>query len=64
MDVNPGDRANACGGLMKPVGVEGGSPDYRISYICGKCGKTGKNVIGAGDDKDALIALAKAAASR
>ena len=44
MDVNPGDRANPCGGWMEPVGAE---PDPRRGYIllhrCVKCGAVRRN---------------------
>ena len=40
VDVNPGDRAAECGGLMEPVRVE---PDPRKGYViihrCTKCGE-------------------------
>lgn len=39
VDVNPGDRANPCGGLLRPIRVE---PDARRGFIilhkCEKCG--------------------------
>lgn len=38
VDVMPGDRANPCGGLLRPVSV---SPDAKkgfvIEYVCEKC---------------------------
>lgn len=44
VDVNPGDRANACGGQMEPIRVE---PDARKGYIivhrCTKCGEIKRN---------------------
>lgn len=44
VDVNPGDRANACGGQMEPIRVE---PDpkkgYIIVYRCTKCGEIKRN---------------------
>ena len=39
VDVNPGDRANSCGGPLRPVRAE---PDpkrgYVITHRCEKCG--------------------------
>lgn len=39
VDVNPGDRGEDCGGLMRPIGLEpskrGG---YRILHRCERCG--------------------------
>lgn len=44
VDVNPGDRAAECGGLMEPVRVE---PDPRKGYViihrCTKCGELRRN---------------------
>ena len=44
VDVNPGDRANDCGGQMEPIRVE---PDpkkgYVIVYRCTKCGEIKRN---------------------
>ncbi len=63
VDVNPGDRANSCGALMRPVMSE---PHPRKGYIitheCLACGKRVKNraAYGAGNEQDnieLLIAL-------
>ena len=44
LDVNPGDRASDCGGLMVPKAVE---PDPKKGYIiihrCTKCGDIRRN---------------------
>lgn len=44
VDVNPGDRQNACGGLMRPVRAE---PDpkrgYIITHKCTRCGAIRRN---------------------
>ena len=44
VDINPGDRANECKGLLKPVSA---APDskrgYIINYVCEKCGKPHRN---------------------
>ena len=44
VDVNPGDRANDCGGEMQPIRVE---PDAKKGYIivhkCEKCGAIRRN---------------------
>ena len=69
VDVNPGDRAAiaTCGGMMKPVRVEGGSSvkgveGYMIVHVCEICGHERRNRVEKNDDFDAVIALAKAAA--
>ena len=44
VDVNPGDRAAGCGGIMRPVRVE---PDARRGYViihrCERCGHESRN---------------------
>ena len=44
VDVNPGDRANTCGGILRPIRTE---PDpkrgYVITHKCDKCGKLSRN---------------------
>ena len=43
VDINPGDRANACGGPLRPVRAE---PDAKRGYVilhrCEKCGGTSR----------------------
>lgn len=44
VDVNPGDRANACGGLMVPVGlVTESRRGYLIVHRCDRCGEIRRN---------------------
>ena len=44
LDVNPGDRANDCGGQLEPIRVE---PDPKKGYVivhrCTKCGELHRN---------------------
>ena len=44
VDIMPGDRANTCQGILRPVRV---FPDakkgYIINYQCDKCGDEGRN---------------------
>lgn len=44
VDVNPGDRASDCGGIMDPISAE---PDAKKGYIiihkCRKCGEVRRN---------------------
>ena len=32
VDINPGDRANKCKGLLKPIGIEKFKNAYKIVY--------------------------------
>lgn len=44
VDVNPGDRANNCGGILRPIKAE---PDAKRGYViihrCERCGAISKN---------------------
>jgi hypothetical protein len=62
VDVNPGDRANSCGGIMKPTGLEMDHGEYIILHVCEKCGEKKKNKTAKNDDPEALIKLAKSLA--
>ena len=58
LDVNPGDRASQCGGVMRPVSAEPDSKKgFIITHKCDKCGKVGRNKSASDDDTDLLIAL-------
>lgn len=63
LDVNPGDRAAECGGLMEPISAE---PDAKRGYIithkCTKCGAVRRNRAAhtakvQPDDLDLIITL-------
>ena len=44
VDITPGDRANPCKGLLKPIGIEQSSKKgYVIVFKCTKCGKISRN---------------------
>ena len=44
VDINPGDRANQCKGILKPIDVSINSKKgYVINYQCTKCGKLHNN---------------------
>lgn len=58
VDIHPGDRLEACGGMMEPVGLEGSSPDYTIVHTCARCGAVRRNAAAPEDDAEALIKLA------
>lgn len=57
VDVNPGDRAHACKGMMEPSGLEQKNGEYRIIHRCVKCGTERKNKTTENDNKDILTAL-------
>ena len=66
VDINPGDRANECRGILRAVGA---MPDPKKGYIiihrCEKCGKTVRNKAAheakvQPDDMDLIIKLTAA----
>lgn len=57
VDVNPGDRACECHGLMVPIAYERKGGAEVIVQRCKKCGHVRKNKVCAQDDRDAVIAL-------
>jgi hypothetical protein len=64
VDVNPGDRAASCGGLMEPIRIEGTTGKFRIIHKCMKCGLEKPNAVSEGDDPEAVIRCAQRAAGR
>ncbi len=58
MDVQPGDRAELCGGMMEPSKLEGSSPDYHIVHVCKKCGFSRRNRVSGEDNAVSVIAIA------
>ena len=43
VDINPGDRAEECGGLMGPIGVDLKKGRYVITQKCLKCSRIWRN---------------------
>ncbi len=59
VDVNPGDRAADCGGLMEPVGVELKNGEYILLQKCKKCGHLRKNKVSPEDNFEEIIKLSR-----
>lgn len=58
VDNNPGDRANECHGILKPIAIEPGKKDeYKIVYICEKCGTIKRNKIAKDDNFDLILEI-------
>ncbi|WP_261554277.1 RNHCP domain-containing protein [Frankia tisae] len=62
VDVHPGDRTAGCGGVMRPVAVETRTHDVILTHACERCGHRRRNRTAPADDRDALLAVAAAAA--
>ena len=63
VDINPGDRQNPCGGILRPISAQ---PDpkrgYIITHRCERCGATVRNKTAheaktQPDDTDLIIKL-------
>ncbi|SNQ52077.1 conserved hypothetical protein [Frankia canadensis] len=63
VDVHPGDRGAGCGGVMRPVGVEFGPRETVLTHACERCGERRRCRTSPADDRDALFAVASAAAT-
>jgi hypothetical protein len=64
VDVYPGDRSAACGSMMEPIGVAVERDGYTITHRCVTCGVTRRNRSAADDSTEALLAIARTAASQ
>ena len=60
VDVNPGDRASTCGGLMKPTGIEIRHGDVYILQECVACGHRRPNISNVDDNKEIILKLSVA----
>jgi Zn finger protein HypA/HybF involved in hydrogenase expression len=54
VDVNPGDRANPCGGLMEPVDTYFKAQQWYLKHRCQKC-ELEKNIKIAKEDNFGII---------
>ena len=61
VDVRPGDRASACGGLMAPIGIRlSGSKGWQLVHRCEACGAVSVNRVAGGTRQpDDVAALAR-----
>ena len=59
VDINPGDRAETCGGLMEPIDLELKDGKYIIVHRCQKCGFIRRNKISEDDNFETVLTLAK-----
>ena len=57
VDINPGDRANNCRGLLMPTDIEKFKNTYKIIYKCQKCGQLHKNITAVDDNVNRIIEL-------
>ncbi len=59
VDINPGDRAAECGGLMEPIDIEQKDGKFIIVHRCQKCGFVRKNKMQENDDFNAILKISR-----
>ena len=64
VDINPGDRASECHGMMKPINVEAQHGETLLTYRCEKCGFLRRKKAEKNDNFEEVIKLAKDIASK
>lgn len=58
VDINPGDRAAICHGILEPIGIENAKKgQYKIVYKCNKCGEVKRNIMAHDDNMDLIIKI-------
>ena len=57
VDVNPGDRASACGGMMGPVWAGKDGNKEMILHRCVRCGFERRKELVAGDNFDEFVKI-------
>ena len=55
VDKFPGDRAEKCGGMMKPSKIEMEKDEFILSNQCVVCGYIKRNKVSAEDDLSAIL---------
>ena len=60
VDINPGDRAEECGGLLEPIDIEINPKKGKIIiFKCIKCGQIRKNKTADDDNIDLIYEIIK-----
>jgi rubrerythrin len=57
VDVEPGDRAEPCGGMMEPVAARIREGEFEIAHRCILCGFLRANRSAPDDDRAARLAI-------
>ena len=59
LDINPGDRASLCGGMMEPISVwVRKNGEWAIIHRCRSCSEISSNRIAADDNPTLLMSIA------
>lgn len=57
VDINPGDRAEVCGGLMEPIEILTKGQIIFIKHRCQKCGKIKTNRKSLSDSFEEIVRI-------
>lgn len=57
VDVDPGDRLSACGGMMEPIRFEIKAGEERVIQRCTRCGHERPNKVLPEDEREILLKL-------
>ena len=57
VDINPGDRAATCHGIMYATSLEFKGADQYIVHKCSKCDHIRRNKVSADDNFNAILAV-------
>jgi len=57
VDIEPGDRAAECGGVMEPVSVESAGDEWILMHRCEKCAHTKRNKMEQKDNFDSAVKI-------
>jgi len=57
VDINPGDRASSCGGMMPPILVETMGGRHILVHRCMSCDFERKNKVGSMDNFDEILKI-------
>ena len=60
VDINPGDRASKCGGMMEPISAESKRDSYIITNRCVKCSYEKRNTSAPEDNFEMIAKLIRA----
>ncbi|MDP3661524.1 MAG: RNHCP domain-containing protein [bacterium] len=55
VDENPGDRAESCGGMMKPISLAKKKEKFSVTHQCLQCGAERRNIAAEGDNLEILL---------
>ena len=60
VDINPGDRAETCHGILVPIGIEKAKKEkFKIVYKCKMCGAIRKNIMAEDDNFEKVLKIMK-----